>query len=197
MKNKMQLEKQISLILIIVLFSINSLGQEVQTNNRWNFKAGYSRAKTNKSITTENGLKRVSVGNYQVEANYSFSKLIDAGVYFGYSRFETNNVNWTDLIVYTKYSYTPFYGVNCVFHILPLLVKTDSRFDLYITGKLGGLSIISPEGYYPHGQSTEYGLGSGFSFYLTKNLGLYAEYCYGKYYFKDDSKLRYGLTLKF
>lgn len=173
---------------------ILSFGQESYIKNRWNYKAGYSRYRTNTSINN----KAITVGNYRIEANYGILDLIETGVYLGYSKFETLKIDWSDSTIYNKNCPALFYGVNCNIHLLPLLVKeNDFRFDLYLTGKLGGLYISSPKGYYPQGHDAEYGLGGGVSFYIWKHLGVYAEYSYGKYFFKDYSKFRYGLTMKF
>jgi hypothetical protein len=96
-----------------------------------------------------------------------------------------------------KYS-AIFYGINCGLQLLPFLIKEDDfRFDFYITGKFGGFYLSSPPNHFSHGTNLEYSIGPGISFYLSKHLGLFAEYCYGKYYFNDKTNLRYGLTLKF
>jgi hypothetical protein len=81
---------------------------------------------------------------------------------------------------------------------LPFFIKeNDFRFDLYISGKYGGMYFNTDDNYYYHGNESEYGIGGGLSFYFTKHLGLYIEYTYGKYFFNDNDKLRYGITFKF
>lgn len=197
MRNKLQLKK-VFFLGVINLLMLTSFGQDSYIRNRLNFKAGYSRYTTGSYSGGNSQRKANTVGNYRLEANYGISNLIEAGVFFGFSTFESRKLNWADTTMLRNDSFTPFYGINCNLHLLPLLIKKDDfRFDLYLTGKLGGVFFTSPSGYSPHGYSTEYGLGAGVSYYLGKHLGLYAEYCYGKYYFKDSSKLRYGLTIKF
>lgn len=187
--------KKVFLLFIISNFAVVfGFGQDSYIKDRWNFKAGYSLYKTNKSINN----KTVSVRNYRIEANYGIFNYIEAGVYAGYSKFETRKIDWSDTTIFRKNSPALFYGVNCNIHLLPLLVKEDDfRFDLYLTGKMGGLYITSPVGFFPHGNESEYALGGGVSFYLFKHLGLFAEYSYGKFFFKDNEKFRYGLSLKF
>lgn len=188
------MKKTLFLILLSNLILTFSFGQDSYLKNRWNFKVGYSRYGTNRSIN----YKQITAPNYRIEANYGIRNLIEPGVYFGYSKFESSKINWGDSTIMQNDSPAFFYGINCNFHLLPLFVKEDDfRFDLYLTGKIGGLYIASPTGFVPNGSESEYGLGGGLSFYLWKHLGVYVEYSYGKYFFKDNSKLRYGLTTKF
>jgi hypothetical protein len=194
MKNKTHLKKTFPLLLLFSLYSLIIFGQDSYIRNRWNFKTGYSQYITNRSINN----KSIIVGNLRLEANYGITNFIEAGIYIGYSRIESSKINWADTTIMLNKCFTPFYGINCNLHLLPLLVKKDNfRFDLYVSGKLGGLYFVSPLGYYPHGHSAEYGIGGGLSFYLGKHWGFYSEYCFGKYFFKDNSNLRYGLTFKF
>lgn len=197
MRNKLQLKRAFFLG-VISLLMLTSFGQDSYIKNRLNFKAGYSRYATGSYIVSSGQQKALTIGNYRLDANYGISNLIEAGVYVGFSTFESQKINWANTTILINDSSTPFYGINCNFHLLPLIIKKDDfRFDLYLTGKLGGLFFTSPSGYSPHGYLTEYGLGAGAAYYIGKHLGLYAEYCYGKYYYKDNSKLRYGLTMKF
>jgi hypothetical protein len=157
-----------------------------------NYKASYSRYNTNIRTYRE----RIQVGNFRIEANYGIRKFIEAGVYLGYSKI--NSIGKRDSILTLTERPAIFYGINCNLHLFPLFVKeNDFRFDLYLSGKYGGLTFTSPKGFYPGGTESEYSLGVGGSFYLTKHLGVYGEYTYGKYFFKDNSKFRYGITLKF
>ena len=187
--------KKVSFLFIISnILVICSFGQESYIKTRWNLKGGYSRYETSTYIYNKN----VTVGNIRLEANYGILNYIETGIYVGYSKIELIKINFADTIIIRKDCPTPFYGITCNFHILPFLVKEkDFRFDLYLTGKLGALYFKSPSDFNTHGQYSEYGLGGGLSFYLWKHLGAYAEYSYGKYYFKDDSNFRYGLTIKF
>ncbi len=182
------------LFIISNLLVIDSFGQETYIKNRWNFKAGYS---LYKSSFYRNNLA-VPVRNYRLEANYGILNYFETGVYAGYSKFELFKIDFADSTVIRKECATPFYGISCNFHLFPFLIKEDDfRFDLYFTGKLGGEYFTSPAGFKPHGNVSEYGLGAGMSFYIFRHSGIFAEYSYGKYYFRDNHKFRYGLTLKF
>lgn len=192
------MKKAFCVIIISNLFLIHSFGQESYIKNRLNFKTGYARYMTNRSKVSNNKLIATTVGNYRIEANYGILNLIEAGIYVGYSKFESFRMNWADTTLNFKNCSTPFYGINCNFHLLPLLIKEDDfRFDLYLSGKFGGVYFTSPSGFFPSGSESEYGFGGGVSFYLWKHLGAYAEYTYGKYFFRDNSNFRYGLTMKF
>lgn len=188
MKNKSGLKKAVFFLGFSGLFILNSYAQDSYIKNRWNIKVGF--AKYTNGVRLND--KVLTNGNYRVEINYGISSIIEAGIFGGYSKFDANSQPSI-----RGYSAT-FYGINCNLHLLPLLIKeNDFRFDLYITSKFGGFYLSSPSNHFSHGNNTEYGLGAGISLYISKHLGLYTEYCYGKYYFKDDTKLRYGLTLKF
>lgn len=192
------MKKVYCVIIICNLLVTLTYGQESYIKKRLNFKTGYSRYTTNKSVSSNGKIKPVTVGNYRIEANYGISNIIETGIYVGYSKFESFRMNWADSTFNFKDYSTPFYGINCNFHLLPLIVKEDDfRFDLYISGKFGGLFFASPTSFFPTGSASEYGIGGGLSFYLWKHLGAYAEYTYGKYFFRDNTNFRYGLTFKF
>lgn len=201
MKTKFQFKKIIFLLIVSTLLTFNVSGQDSYIKNRWNFKIGYARYKTGSYIFKGSERKAETVGNYRIEANYGLLNYLEVGAYFGYSKFEffeiTSSVD-SIFSIKTKNYNTPFYGINLNFHIFPFLIKRDDfRFDLYVTGKYGGLFFTTPDYYYLHGHVHEFGIGGGFSFYIWKHLGLYIEYSYGKYHYEDNSNLRYGITLKF
>ncbi len=198
MKTKFQLTRIFNLIFFGWIIFQNSFGQESYIKNRLNFKAGYARY-----TTGMRGDKKVGVGNYRIETNYGILKYFETGAYIGYSRFDYYRPIEVDSFS-TSYSIegnnTFFYGANCNFHPLTFLIKKDAfRFDLYLTGKFGGVYFSKPLG--PHQEIrnhfAEYSIGAGLSYYLGKHLGLFLEYSYGKYVYGDKNKLRYGLTLKF
>lgn len=192
------MKKAFFVIIISNLLVILSYGQESYIKSRLNFKTGYSRYTTNNGVVSNGKVKALTVGNYRIEANYGISNLIETGIYVGYSKFDSFRINWADTSFNFTACPTPFYGINCNFHLLPLLIKEDDfRFDLYLSGKFGGLFFDSPTGFFPTGSAFEYGIGGGLSFYIWKHLGVYAEYTYGKYFFRDNSNLKYGLTMKF
>jgi hypothetical protein len=104
--------------------------------DRWNIKASYSFPLS--PIAKYDPYK---VKKYNLELNYGFLDNVEDGIYGGYSNihlFERVSPNGTR--GYTRNGF--FYGVNSNFHLLPDVIKKDDlRFDLYVTGKLGGVSI--------------------------------------------------------
>lgn len=188
------MRKMIVLFLVFNILNVYISAQNSYIKDRWNIKLGYSLYSTNMI----SGLNRVMAKNFRIEANYGVLNFIESGAYLGYSKFDCFKV---DLVHMTSVHAEPpaiFYGLNCNLHVLPLFIKeNDFRFDLYLTGKLGGMYIASREGFKPHGNQSEYSVGGGVAFYLLKHLGCFAEYTYGKYYYKDYEKFRYGLSIKF
>ncbi|MEI8048549.1 MAG: outer membrane beta-barrel protein [Bacteroidota bacterium] len=198
------------LLLICLLCSICGISASAQNSfikGRWNGKLGYY----NYPKRTNNGSSSVTP-TLRLEANYGFTKYIEAGAYFGFSRMEGMTFVYTDSTTsgYGNFIFMPFYGIDVNFHILPLFIdKNDFRFDLYVAAKFGGHYCSLPEGNFPsHGNMAEYGIGLGFSFYIFKHLGIFAEYSYGQYDYFDETAfsrynkvpptaLRYGLTMKF
>jgi hypothetical protein len=192
--------------LIIVLFitAINLSAQETNTNNRLNFKLGYSKYSNTDfifySTNHENDGKGLNeVGNIRLSSNLRINKFIDAGIYFGYSLYETYIPQNFDSLgrpgtLSHKEANSIMYGLNTNIHILPFFIKKDNfRFDLYCSLQYGNIHLFEPEG----GINTkrnyqEYGIYGGLAFYPFRHLGLYAEYGYAKY-----ANLRYGLSLKF
>lgn len=163
--------------------------------DRWNIKAGYSLP-----LGPLVKYDFYKIKKYSLELNYGFLKNVEAGVYGGYSTihlFERVSPNGT--LGYTRSGF--YYGVNCNYHLLPYVVKKDDlRFDLYVTGKLGGVTIKSTKSY------EEHCLGGGAAIYLFEHLGFFGEYTYGKFYNKPPKyifegpvhkKVNFGLAIKF
>jgi hypothetical protein len=197
------------LLLGIAALSIDSFAQENAFNNaylpnnsnirgRWNFKLGYTLYDTNgHRFSQALGKRDITIGNYRIEGNYGVSNLIESGVYWGYSKIDALRNNGDSSATF-KGTNTLFYGITVNFHIVPLFTKAEYPvFDLYLTGKIGGVNFLSQKGFYPHGQDFEYGIGSGLSFYILKNFGIYAEGCYGNYFYDSFLYVRTGIVLRF
>ena len=182
----------IFLYLILFILPSNSYSQNSSFKSRYNIKMGYSRYISN----TLKNHEHVYFNNYKLEFNYKVLRHLEAGIYIGYSKFDVIKINFADTIFYHKNQPALFYGINCNYHLLPFLVKKESKFDLYITGKMGGFYLNSNEGYFPQGNDSEYSIGIGASFYVFKNIGVFSEYTYGKYYFMDNDNLKWGVSIK-
>jgi hypothetical protein len=163
--------------------------------DRWNIKVEYSipigpRAKYDYD----------KVKTYKLQLNYGFLDNVEAGIYGGYSNIHLfERVSPHGIRGYRRSGY--FYGVNCNYHLLPYLIKKDDlRFDLYVTGKLGGVTIKSTKSY------EEHCLGGGAAIYLFEHLGFFGEYTFGKFYDTPPwdiydrpyhKKVNIGLAIKF
>jgi hypothetical protein len=192
-----------NILLIFIGCSIISIAtsQNNMIENRLNTKLGLSFYPP-LSITDNR------TANYRMEVNYGFLKYFEAGAYLGYSRVKTIEPA-INSVRNVRYTHSPFYGITANFHILPFFLKKNNfRFDYYLTGKVGGNYYFTTEGAFPeHGHHSEYALGMGLAFYTWKHLGLFTEYCYGKYSYYGyppgtymdnlQSNLRFGITYKF
>jgi hypothetical protein len=167
--------------------------------DRWNIKASYSIVLTGNHMRFDPFKHK----RYNVELNYGLLDYIEAGIYCGYSSVK--------LFEYTsahsgRYTTTDgyLYGLNCNFHLLPFLIKKDDpRLDLYINGKLGGITVKHLKSF------EEHCIGGGATVYLSKHLGIFGEYNYGKFlnkqagnsgnflYYQVYNKVNLGLSVKF
>jgi len=185
--------RRLFLILVAFILSHNFVsGQSISNPEKWNIKVGYAKYGIAKWIVTTTSVTQLKDDNIRIELNHKLVNTIDAGVYIGYSKFRL-----IDSVADEQRIHTPFYGVNCNVHLLPYLINHDSRFDLYLTAKFGGYYFMSPPNFYMRGSRVEYGLGVGLTYNVLKNIGLYCDYSWGKYFFNDVFKLRYGLSVKF
>jgi hypothetical protein len=170
-----------------------SNGQDSNSKDCYNIKAGYSRYVSN--VISNN--KHVYYNNFKLELNYEILNHVDAGLYVGYSKFQTTKYNLSDTTWVHSKQPTLFYGISCNYHLLPILMKKEGCCDIYITGKLGGYYVNSRNGFVPIGNDYEYAIGIGVAFYIFKHVGVFSEYTYGKYYYKDHDNLKCGISLKF
>ncbi len=165
--------------------------------DRWNIKADYS-------VSTGKGAKYDPYKDrrYYLELNYGILDYVEAGLYGGYTRIQMwEQLSPTGSVGYRTGAY--IYGVNCNFQLLPLVIKKDDlRFDLYISGKLGGLTLNSKKSY------EEHSVGAGATLYLFRHLGFFGEYYHGKFYNKPlppssgfgksyKNKINFGIAVKF
>ena len=167
-----------TLVFLLTLAISYSQAQDNTLYKRTNIKLGHS--------TTPqymNPLKDLALGNFRLEANRGISRFVELGGYLGYSRFgnvqyqeefdPADNTTWdADYIYSDAYSY----GITANFHIFPLLkTSAEPRFDIYLSVKLGGLSIVAPERSVYKGNGLDYGLYGGLSYYITRSWGVFAE----------------------
>lgn len=208
MKNKpVYLQSVLLLFLILISFSIiNTISAQTSTTKDLKFSI-------QPNIEVVN-----SVGNiympylyennktslkYGLEANYSFARNIDFGVYIAYSKllhpyfevFDTQHYSFDS-------SKAVFYGIKTKFHLMPLLFhQNNSRFDIYANVRAGYVSeywrFAFGSDSYEHKNGFEIGAGLGISYMLSKQFGIFGEYSYGKFYNDNNSLLKGGLIFKF
>ena len=172
--------------ILLVIFSLEytyAYGQDSYIKGRWNIKAGYSQYGF--GVRINDNVNEEITGHYRLETNYGLFNTIETGVSFGYSE---------KSIGYRETDPTWFYGLNMNLHPLPYLLDLKNPlFEVYLAGKFGGRYYVK--------NHTEYSIGGGLSFYLFRNAGLYMEYLYGNHgafpHYKDHTKLRYGLSVRF
>jgi TonB dependent receptor/CarboxypepD_reg-like domain/TonB-dependent Receptor Plug Domain len=196
--------QQVSGKTIALQKSNESINRSSSTSNgssikdRWNFKVSYSFV-----LTGNTGMDPFRHKRYNVEINYGFLDYIEAGIYGGYSSvklFEYTSSSSGRYITTDAY----LYGLNCNFHLLPFLIKKDDpRLDLYINGKIGGITIKQYKSF------EEHSIGGGTTVYLSKHLGIFGEYNYGMFlkkhsgnsgnflYYQVYNKVNLGLSVKF
>lgn len=156
------------------------------------------------SIQFEDGIYRLNdIWNLQLEYNRNITNYLSIGGYVGLGMFDEwivekdNGVSYT----FTRYRYSAHYGLNSKLQIIPLLSVTNTpRFDLYISGSLGVISMftspddnISPE----RGHYFDYSVMGGGSVFLTDKLGLFIEAGYRKFRYHNGFNAKYGLTIRF
>lgn len=190
---------------LLALTLTTTHAQEDYLHNRTNIKIGHST-----TPSYYNMLQEQPLGNFRMEANFGFFNNIELGGYLGYSRIG----NVQHLTVYdptqnptvrpAKYIYSNAYsyGITGNFHLLPLFVKSrEPRFDIYLSSKVGVISIPSPELSVYRGLSLDYGIYGGLGLYVTRYWGAFAEYGLNKKPMRRSISLepclRYGITVKF
>lgn len=187
------IRKAIILILFIFSFSVVH-AQDSYIKNRWSFKAGYARYPGPEYPMFG---KKETYNNFRLEANYGVLNFLEIGAHLGYCRSLAFNFNQADSSVSLLKLNTPFFGLDINVQLLPFLIKKpDFRFDLYLLGRYGGYYLPAPDhssvmrGFYP-----EIRHGAGLAFYLTKQVGIFAEYSFTKLQI-DQGALRYGISIK-
>ena len=173
------MNKQISLLVIGLLFCLHAEAQESYIKKRWNFKLGYQKVAT--SLHSQ-GSENVNANGCSITGSYGFTRNIELGTKLGYA---TNST-------YQFKSYD--YSAHCNFHVLPYFIKTsDFRIDAYITGELGGI-LTNTTGI--NSNRMIYGAGLGLGIYPFKHWGIFGEYKWGKFH-QTDQEFNFGICMKF
>lgn len=177
--------------------------QESSIYHRVNLKLGHSNTPKFAYYWDE-----FTVGNIRLEGNYGLTNFVEVGGYFGYDKFlnfrmpvaNQDNPETGGQFFYTYQSDALFYGINANFHIMPFFVKDKRvRLDIYLSAKIGAISMLAPTRSAYYGTAFDYGGYAGLAYYLGKNWGLFAEYGFNKKVKMSEMEpcLRYGVTVKF
>jgi hypothetical protein len=178
---------------LFLFMAVSVTAQDSYLKNRWNIKLAGA-PKFNYKHT----------GFLITEANYGILNNFEIGVALGLkntriSKLKPGASNPPSYNDYYSADYImPIYNLNLNYHLLPYLVKgNNSKFDLYLSGRLGGYYINSNA--YDKPFFWNYYLGGGLAWYFTRNIGIYTEY--GKqYHFNSiytDKGFRFGIGVKF
>lgn len=142
--------------------------------------------------------------NLQLDYNRNVLNYLSIGGYIGAGLYEEwlfEKDSTSMSLEYINYTHSLHYGLNANFHILPfILEKKLSRFDLYVSGKMGIISLFSTESdniVPKKGHYFDYSIMGGTSFYLSKKFGLFLEAGYKNFEYHKGFNTKYGLTLRF
>jgi hypothetical protein len=189
--------KNFFLMLLFLLLVSAGFSQETSLFPKWNIKLGHSMYKTGWFNTTETGIEYKYTSNFNVQLNYGINHWLAIGIYTGYSQ----------NFLYMSQEQDYFYSLNCDISILPTLMSNPpNRLNLYGTAKFGGLYRSKPR-YNPRQKHyVKYEAGLGVTYYIIRNLGLFADYSLGNFHshiflkpksFSDNTMLRYGVCISF
>ena len=133
----------------------------------------------------------------------NFSDILSFGGYLGIGIFDEWYKEDSDGLSYTftKMRYSTRYGLKSKLHILPIQFGfIPSRFDLYISGNLGMISLFSSveENITPErGTYIDGSLMGGGLFYFSKKTGAFFEAGYSWCKYHKGFSARYGLAIRF
>ncbi|GAB1418996.1 hypothetical protein MASR2M12_17610 [Bacteroidales bacterium] len=135
-------------------------------------------------------------GEVSYRMNPFFEAGVSAGVFQSY-KFQSDNAG---NIISDKH-YLMHFGPHVNLHIIPFFVDHHKlRFDFYLAGKAGWIPYFSLNENMKF--TTYYFLGAGTNYFITKNIGIFAEYGLYKEGIRTgnsnkSSKFRSGLVFQF
>ncbi len=171
------MKKLITILLIASALTLNA--QDGIQKNRIKANVSYSSYQSNILLGKARDFERM--GNYQINIIYTLPKLVEFGVYGGYS--------WNTSDYYNL-------GINTNIQILPfILPKPTKRLELYVVGKVGQLFEVGFGNYYKYWEYSG-GLGASIYPFSKKRIGLFAEYTMGKYFHEENDNFKFGLSFR-
>lgn len=191
-----------TLTLALALLAVSLPAQSPSPlNSRWTVKLMHRAGGENQASALGSKFWE-AVGTNHLEVNYGFARYIEVGAHLGLSKRSVLASPVPPLTVESAFQY--FFGANINIHLLPLLARSpDFRFDLYALGRLSDRyqKVFASE---PRRHQGVAGAGGGLAFYLTRHIGLSAEYVRSSYTSASLRELHspwntynIGLTYKF
>lgn len=200
-------------IILFCLFCFVMLGvgaQDSYIKGRLSFQAGMSRVKR-ETIYLSGSMPQEYISYYTASGSYGVCNWLETGLYMGYHSFRSTTqmglVPFSGGRTYDKPAIS--YGIKAKVHVFPWFIKkSDFRFDLYVPANIGAIyyhAVSDPLRPPERGSEMHMGVGFGAAAYLTKHIGLYAEYVYTRPFANRDfsynenlkSRLFFGASLKF
>ncbi|MFC0877813.1 hypothetical protein ACE01N_14540 [Saccharicrinis sp. FJH2] len=184
------------ILIILSCISLNIIAQETDFQ-KLNLKMYYSPI-----LYGKNPRRNFYYNLWGINPNFRMTELWEVGCYANYTRINVLTEYTFDEETGTGYgigtlSPVLFFGLNGNFHVLPLFMNTRNfRYDLYLTGKIGGFHVAEQNVSYSKAINPEYSIGAGFSVNLSKHFGIFAEYDYGKF-ITYNHRWEYGIEIMF
>lgn len=183
----------IALFLSIIFVSNTAFSQAFGGKGGKNLKIGLGMAANHSWFPYDSegpeGIYRTFTGVLNTEIEFGIGKYIGIG---GYAGLEFGTIGSTGYQVFQ----IPL-GVVANFHFYQLIADKSSsniladKFDIYLGGNLGtGLSIGFSSNYNDAGLVVSGGPTLGLTYYPKSNLGVFAEFGYGKTFFNLGVSLK-------
>lgn len=201
--------KKTILLCLFCFVLMGVVAQDSYIKGRLSFQAGLSRDKREVLYSSEGHEEYINY--YTVSGNYGVCNWLETGLYLGYHSFRSTTQMGSGPFSFGRTYDKPAisYGLKAKVHVFPWFIKkSDFRFDLYVPANLGAIyyhtvpnPLFAPE----RGSEMHMGVGLGAAVYLTKHIGLYAEYVYTRTFTNIDhpynkllkSRIFFGVSLKF
>lgn len=185
-------KKMLGLVILASFFSLNNIhAQSYSILNRRNLNASFA---SYHQLGYKTGGSEKGSQVFNIGFNYGLLNCLEIGSRLGYTSITTRPKTITDGFISGEKANTFIYGANANFHLLPFFIPYEKiRFDIYISGQLGGISKLTKPNQLPAKvNELDYGLYFGSAFYIGRHLGLFGEIGKGNY---KNSQI--GLTVKF
>lgn len=206
----------IFVVLFFLFLSTLSHSQNTLLNSKVNLQIGSSFVNTYSDI-----LETTKSPFFYSSLSYIVNDFIEAGLYFGYG----NLMHHIELPYNPATGYYEWYsidstshiksntsnggsqnstaincGIACNVQLLPLVLKRDTRFNLYLQPQIGFMfeEYTVFEDYQKEVWSKpflEYGIALGLKYNFTKHIGVFSDYSFGRFYNNQKSKIKLGLSI--